>query len=299
MKSLKIIFLFFTLLIIASCSKEKSEGKNIVVTIYPFKAIIQEIVGSDITVDVLLPGGADPHTYEMSPSDYKKIQNAKVFFYGAETLDGWAAKLDVENKIELMKLVPENFLLQIEMNENHSVHQDKNSHHHYGVDPHFWTDPLTVNSLLDSLTKLFSDLYPEKKDLFRKNSETFSKKLYELDKKISDEIKSVKHNKVFSAHPFYNYFFKRYGIEVVGSLEISPGQQVTPKFLKNISDEIKRKNVKAIFINKQHISKPAKVLAESVVIKTVELDPMGGTTGVETYEQIILQNLKIIVNELK
>lgn len=299
MKSLKIIFLFFTLFILANCSKEKSEGKNIAVTIFPFKAIIQEIVGSEITIDVLLPGGADPHTYEMSPSDYKKIQNAKVFFYGAETLDGWAAKLEVENKIELLKLVPENVLLQIEMNENHSAHQDKNSHHHYGVDPHFWTDPLIVNSLLDSLAIVLSHSFPEKKDLFRKNSEAFSKKLYELDKKIREEIKAIKHSKVFSAHPFYNYFFKRYGIEVVGSIEISPGQQITPKLLKNIADEIKRKDVKAIFINKQHISKPAKVLAESVGIKTVELDPMGGTTGVETYEQIILQNLKIIVNELK
>lgn len=299
MKSLKIIFLFFTLLILANCSKEKSEGKNIVVTIYPFKAIIQEIVGSEIMVDVLLQGGADPHTYEMSPSDYKKIQNAKVFFYGAETLDGWAARLEVVNKVELLKLVPENFLIQVEMNKNHSAHQDKNSHHHYGVDPHFWTDPLTVNSLLDSLAIVLSHSFPEKKDLFKKNSEAFSKKLFDLDKKIKEEIKSVKHNKGFSAHPFYNYFFKRYGIEVIGSLEISPGQQVTPKFLKNISDEIKRKNVKAIFINKQHISKPAKVLAESVGIKTVELDPIGGNTGVETYEQIILQNLKIIVNELK
>ncbi|WP_304132132.1 metal ABC transporter substrate-binding protein [Ignavibacterium album] len=299
MKSLKIIFLFFALVILASCSKEKSEGKNIVVTIYPFKAIIQEIAGSEIAVNVLLPGGADPHTYEMSPSDYNKIQNAKIFFYGAETLDGWAAKLDVENKIELLKLLPENFLIQIEINENHSAHQDKNSHHHYGIDPHFWTDPLTVNSMLDSLTKILSYFYPEKKDLFRKNSEAFSKKLYDLDKKIKEEIKAVKHNKVFSAHPFYNYFFRRYGIKVVGSLEISPGQQVTPKFLKNISDEIKRENVKAILINKQHISKPAKVLAESVGIKAVELDPIGGTAGTETYEQIILHNMKIIVNELK
>lgn len=299
MKSLKIIFLFFALVILASCSKEKSEGKNIVVTIYPFKAIIQEIAGSEIAVNVLLPGGADPHTYEMSPSDYNKIQNAKIFFYGAETLDSWAAKLDVENKIELLKLLPENFLIQIEINENLSAHQDKNSHHHYGIDPHFWTDPLTVNSMLDSLTKILSYFYPQKKDLFRKNSEAFSKKLYDLDKKIKEEIKAVKHNKVFSAHPFYSYFFRRYGIKVVGSLEISPGQQVTPKFLKNISDEIKRENVKAILINKQHISKPAKVLAESVGIKAVELDPIGGTAGTETYEQIILHNMKIIVNELK
>lgn len=299
MKSLKLFFLFFAVFILSNCSTEKSEKENIVVTIYPFKAIIQEIVGSEIPIYVLLPGSSDPHTYEMSPSDYKKIQSAKIFFYGAESLDGWAAKIDIENKIELLKLVPKDFLLNIEMSEDHSFHSENDSYHHYGIDPHFWSDPLTVNSMLDSLTKILSGYYPDKKDLFKKNSENFSKKLIELDNQISEKIKTVRYNKVFSAHPFYNYFFKRYGIDVVGSLEVSPGQQITPKFLKNISEEIKRKNVKAIFINKQHKTKSAKVLSESVGIKTVELDPFGGTNDSKTYEQIILHNLKIILNELK
>lgn len=299
MKSLIRILIFITVLTLIACSKDTSEKKNIVVTIYPFKAILQEITADEIQIDVLLPAGADPHTYEMSPSDYKKIQNARIFFYGAESLDGWAAKIDVENKVELLKLVPNDFLLNIEMSDDHSHHTDDHRHHHYGTDPHFWSDPLTVNSMLDSLTKILSEYYPEKKDLFRKNSELFSQKLIQLDSKIRDEIKSVKHIKVFSAHPFYNYFFKRYEIDVVGSLEFSPGQQVTPKFLKNISEEIKRKNVKAIFINKQHISKPAKVLAESAGIKIIELDPLGGTGNLNTYEQIISENLKTILNELK
>ncbi len=300
MKAIKFIFLIVSLLILKSCTDKNHNKENIVVTIYPFKAIIQEIVGNEVVVDVLLPGNADPHTYEMSPSDFNKIQNAKVFFYGAETLDGWAAKLDVENKIELLKVLPQDFLIQIESDTDHSFHKEEDSHHHHqGFDPHFWTDPITVNSMIDSLTKILSDYYPDKKDLFRKNSEKFSKELYELDKKIRETIEQIKHNKVFSAHPFYNYFFKRYELEILGSLEISPGQQITPKFLKTISEQIKQKNVKAIFINRQHISKPAKVLAESVGIKTIELDPIGGTTGNETYEQIISNNLKIIMNELK
>lgn len=299
MKSLKIISSLIAVLILTSCSTEKSSKENIVVTIYPFKAIIQELVGTEIKVDVLLPASADPHSYEMTPSDYNKIQSARIFFYGAESLDGWAAKFDVKNKVELLKIIPNDFLIEIKMGDDHSSHSNDDSHHHYGIDPHFWSDPLTVNSMLDSLTNILIDHYPEKKDLIRKNSEEFSKKLFELNNKITEEIKSVNHNKVFSAHPFYNYFFNRYGIEVVGSLEISPGKQITPKYLKNISDEIKQKNVKAIFINKQHISKPAKVLAESVGVKLVELDPIGGTNDAKTYEQIILKNLKIIVNELK
>ncbi|MEJ5261595.1 MAG: metal ABC transporter substrate-binding protein [Ignavibacterium sp.] len=285
------------LLFIVSCTKERQDKTNIAVTIYPFKSIIQEIVGDRVKIDVLLPAGADPHTYEMSPSDLMKIQNAKVFFYGAESLDGWAAKIDTENKIELLKLIPKEFLIDIKISDDHSHHAD--DHNHYGIDPHFWSDPLTVNSMLDSLTKILSSLYPDQKEFFRENSLKFSERLVELDKKIREQTKVLENTKVYSAHPFYNYFFNRYGIQVVGSLEISPGQQITPKFLKNVSEEISRKNVQAIFINKQHISKPAKLLAESAKIKLVELDPMGGIDDLTTYENIILNNLNLIIRALR
>lgn len=285
------------LLFIVSCTKERQDKTNIAVTIYPFKSIIQEIVGDRVKIDVLLPAGADPHTYEMSPSDLMKIQNAKVFFYGAESLDGWAAKIDTENKIELLKLIPKEFLIDIKTSDDHSHHAD--DHNHYGVDPHFWSDPLTVNSMLDSLTEILSSLYPYHKEFFRENSLKFSERLVELDKKIREQTKVLEKTKVYLAHPFYNYFFNRYGIQVVGSLEISPGQQITPKFLKNVSEEISRKNVQAIFINKQHISKQAKLLAESAKIKLVELDPMGGIDDLTTYENIILNNLNLIIRALR
>lgn len=297
MKIRKIILILSFLLLIVSCTKDKQDKTNIAVTIYPFKSIIQEIVGDKVKIDVLLPAGADPHTYEMSPSDLIKIQNAKVFFYGSESLDGWAAKIETENKIELLKLIPKEFLIDIKVSDNHSQHADE--HNHYGIDPHFWSDPLTVNSMLDSLTEILSSLYPEDEKFFRENSLKFSERLVELDKEIREQTKVLENTKVYSAHPFYNYFFNRYGIEVVGSLEISPGQQITPKFLKNVSEEISRKNVKAIFINRQHISKPSKLLAESAKIKLVELDPMGGIDNLTTYENIILNNLNLIIRALR
>jgi len=299
MKLIKLFLVLIILAIFSSCTKDKSDKHNIVVTIYPFKAIIQEIVGSDIKIDVLLPAGADPHTYEMSPSDFKKIQEAKIFFYGAESLDGWAAKVESENKIELLKLIPKEYLIDIKMSDEHSHQQEAETHYHYGVDPHFWSDPLTVNSMLKMLTEKLSSFYPEKKEIFNRNADRFSERLIELDKKIKEQAKSIEHSKIFSAHPFYNYFFNRYGIEVVGSLEISPGQQVTPKYLKKISEEIRSKNVKAIFINKQHISKPAKILAESVNVKVTELDPMGGVGNLMTYEDIIKHNFDLIFKALQ
>lgn len=130
-----IISLFFSF----GCSVEQQKSQ-IVTTIYPFKAIIQEIVGDKFEVKSVLPSGADPHTYEMLPSDFKTIQNSAAFFYGSEALDGWAARIDVDNKIEMLKLVPEEFLIDIKVrsysddhNHNHSVDEES-----LGIDPHFW-----------------------------------------------------------------------------------------------------------------------------------------------------------------
>jgi zinc transport system substrate-binding protein len=291
MKYLEFVILFFFLLIFG-CSHPENK-KEIVTTIYPFKAILQEIVGNRFEIKSILPAGADPHTYEMLPSDYKSIQNAKIFFYGSMALDGWAANIHIKNKVELLNLVPKEYLIEIK------VHNQENEDEYLGIDPHFWTDPITVKAMLPNLVDELIKIDPDGEKKYKINEDNFSKKLSELDLKIKEEILNINNKNVFTGHPFYSYFFERYGFNVVGSLEVAPGIQPTPKEIKNLIDLMKSENVKAIFTHKQHSDKPAKVLAESAGIKDYVLDPMGGIDGKMTYEEIILQNLSIIKEALK
>lgn len=292
MKKYLIGFTIF-LLVVAACSNQK-EKSELVTTIYPFKAIIQEIVGNDVQVKSLLPSGADPHTYEMLPSDFKVIQNAKAFFYGAESLDGWAAKMESSNKIELLSLVPKDFLIDIKV-----PHLDDGHSHSYGTDPHFWTDPLAVKALLPALVKELAKVFPKLEDRFRTNEKMFSEKLDSLNFIISKQVKDLKFKTVFTSHPFYSYFFERYGFIVAGSLEITPGYQATPKDLKELISLVKTEGVKAIFFNKQHSDKTATVLAEATGINLYELDPIGGTEKSMSYDQIINLNFSINNSALK
>ena len=291
MRCLK-FFTFSLFLLIVGCSTSENK-KEVVTTIYPFKAILQEIVGNRFEIKTTLPPGADPHTYEMLPSDFQSIQNSLAFFYGSINLDGWAARLDVKNKIEMISLVPEQNLIEI------TVHQQGNEDEHLGIDPHFWTDPNTVKAMLPNLVNALVKLDPDGEKIYRSNEQIFSKQLTELDLKIREEVENIKYKNVFTAHPFYNYFFDRYGFNVVGSLEITPGTQPTPKELKNLIELVQKENVKAIFVNKQHSDKPAKVLAESAGIKDYKLDPLGGVKDRMTYKEIILYNLSIIKEALK
>lgn len=294
----KKLFALFLFLLIFGCSP-KEHTSEIVTTIYPFKAIIQELAGDRFSVKTILPAGADPHTYEMIPSDFQSIQNSLAFFYGAETLDGWAAKINVDNKIELLSLLPEEYLIDIKIPHYHHGEEDHNHTEHLGVDPHFWTDPLVVRAMIPGLLNELIKLDPQSESMFRSNAEKFASKLVKLNENIKSETDSLKFRNVFTAHPFYSYFFERYGFNVAGSLEIAPGSQPTPKDIKKLLDLVKQENVKAIFTHKQHSDKPAKVLAQSSGINEYELDPIGGVNGRMSYEEIIIFNLQIIKEALK
>jgi zinc transport system substrate-binding protein len=287
----------FSLIFLFGCSVEKQKSQ-IVTTIYPFKAIIQEIAGANLEVKSVLPAGADPHTYEMLPSDFKTIQNASAFFFGSEALDGWAARIDVDNKIEMLKLVPEDFLIEIKVNHHFDDHNHSLNEKPYGIDPHFWVDPVTVKALLNNLVDELVKIDPDNEKYFKSNARNFSSKLSDLDKKLREQTAGIKFRNVFTAHPFYSYFFKRYDFIVAGSIEIAPGYHSTPKDIKQLIELVKTQNVKAIFTHKQHSDKPAKVLAESTGIKEFELDPIGGVPGMMTYEEMILHNLEIIKKAL-
>lgn len=301
MKTISYIIIISSL-VLFGCAVEKQKS-DIVTTIYPFKAIIQEIVGDKIEVKSILPAGADPHTYEMLPSDFKTIQNSAAFFYGAESLDGWAARINVDNKIEMLKLVPDDFLIEIKVHNNSNDHTHNHKHspdeESLGIDPHFWVDPLTVRAMLPALLNELTKIDPEGKEYFRNNTELFSAKLLEMDSLLRIETSDIKHRNVFTAHPFYSYFFERYNFFVAGSIEIAPGYHSTPKDIKQLIDLVKKQNVKAIFTHKQHSDKPAKVLAESTGINEFELDPIGGVTGRMTYEEIIFYNLYLIKKALQ
>lgn len=292
----KFLLLLLTLLFFNSCQKTNNKV-DILVTIYPFKFIIDELVKDELAVDVLLPSSVDPHTYELVPSDLMKVQYVKLFIYGDKDLDGWAAKLESKNKIQLSDYVPDN--LRLDISEPLFKHTHNHSHSHKGFDPHFWTDPVVIKEMIDNLVNLLTENFPDKKSTFIENAELFKLRLSELDSTISKKTVSISNRNIFSSHPFYNYFFHRYNFNVVGFLEISPGQNLSPKEMKQMMELVRENNVKAIFTNKQHNDRTTKILAESIGVKHYDLDPIGGTENIESYIKIIEYNLEIITNALK
>jgi len=298
----KILLIIFIL----ACSHVYSQTKYIT-TIHPFQEILNNIIGDRGEVNRILPPGASPHTYELRPSDLRKVAIAKALFYGSENLDSWALKFKNTNSIELIEFVAEDCLIHFE--EKHKDQQaealhaggEKEHHHHHdsGVDPHFWTDPLTVKTMLPVLTENLCMLDLRGCEIFKQNSDKFSSELDSLHSKIKKMLAPIRGSKAMISHPFFQYFFKRFGIELIGVIEKNPGREPTPKEIKELIDKIKHENAKAIFDHIQLPDRAAKIIAESTGIKVYQLDPIGGLHGRESYNELLLYNANIIREALR
>lgn len=266
---------------------------EIITTIPPFKMILKPILGNEGEVTSLLPPGASPHTYEIRPSDMRRAAKAGVLVWGHEHLDEYALKFEHKNRLELVPLIPKEFLLPVTgeiVNGKAEV---------IGTDAHFWCDPLTVKALLPALVEKLGESESINLETIKQNAQKFSNELDALNEEIAQLLSPVKGRTVILSHPFFQYFFKRYDIELAEVIEKIPGKEPTPRQIKKYVDTAKAANVHAVFDHSQLPDLAAKIVAESAGIKIVRLDPIGGVPGRETYTELIRYNARIVLEALK
>ncbi len=294
----KILFLFL-IIIIPACNKTeniklKETKKNIIVSIYPLKIILSEIVGNKMEINVLLPTGNSPHTFEPKPSDIAKIRNSSLLFYVDDNLDGWAAKLNTKESIPILKLLDKSLLINLNCCHNH-----KHEHIAENIDPHFWTSPIAVKNILPKLTEYILKIDPDNKDFYYKQQEKFTKELNELINNINLQLASIKNNKIFTYHNSFAYFIRDFNLNFGGVLEEYPGKESGTQYIHHITNVIKKSKTNAIFVEPQLNYKSAEIISKELGIKIITLDPIGNEKTIKTYSDLINYNSNILISTFK
>lgn len=280
---LKFVIILSSIIIISGCSGEKGKVPKYAVTCLPLKFILMEIIGSEEEITLLVDAGYSPHTYSPQPSVLKKMEKAELIFFVEKDFDKWFIRQPFNNLKEVFKLLPESFILRFD--ENH-------------VDPHFWTDPLAVKTIIPDLTQILIEKEPEKAEIYKENANKFMDKLSQLDQKISEILEPVKGSEVFLFHPSFKYMLQRYGLIYAGSIEEFPGKEPSPKYIADFMSKVKISQTKAIFSEPQLSDKSAESIAESAGLNIYLLDPLGGIDNRNNYFNLMLYNAQILLRAL-
>lgn len=282
-------------LILGACGTSErppdDDRLRVVTTIPPFEMILKPIVGGRGSVERLLEPGASPHTYDPSPSDLQSIRRSAVLVYGAEHLDGWAAELPASRHVVLLDMLsPENGYSF----ESAGLGPKKGDR----IDPHFWTDPQVVKSMLPAVVDTLCAVDGPGCATYRSNADSFATGLSGLHTRLQTMMEPVRDVPVLLAQPFFRYFLRQYGPRLVGVVEPRPGVEPTPREIEALLGQAQASNVRYVLTQRQLSSRSADIVGGSADLRRVPLDPLGGVEGRRTYSELLLYNARALRDSL-
>ena len=317
---LKIVMSFMLVLIIA-CANEgetkelapgaagvEDSGKefNILATTPMLGEFVKQVAGEDVYVQVLMPYAVDPHTFEPSPKDVAKINEADLVFHVGLKYENIALRKLLKNSVK-----SEHSLIEIGSKVNaikfkHDDHDDEDKHddHDHGtLDPHFWFDPNRVALAVGEIKKELINLDPENRSSYELSANSYVEKLKELDEQIDALIKTipVDNRKIVTTHESLGYLENRYGLEVLVTVipNITTEDGVTPKQLVEVIEEIKEHEIKVIFLETESPTKSAEIVAKETNARLVSGLWVETFKVNQSYIDFLKTNVDLIVENLK
>ena len=267
---------------------------SVFVTIQPLESIAESLAGDRADVHVLLPPGADPHTYEPTPDDIKKLSDSAILFEIGMGLDDWAAKLALAAKngpriypvsagVPSLPAVPQRALKRLELRGKMPAHNN----------PHVWLDPdVTADIIIPTMARAFSAADPPNTELYMANARRMSKHIEAFSEKARVRLEPAAGKAVILHHGSFIYFCRRFKLPVIDILEPFPGQEPSAKELTSIIQSARAESVVAILAEPQVSPKPARIIADELSIPIVEVDPLGHAG--EGYIELMERNLNAI-----
>ncbi len=305
-KYIQVISIFIVLILnMSSCNTEEViEGKYKVIATTTMLRDLSEVIGGDLVeVKGLMGPGIDPHLYKASAGDVVLMQNADLIVYNGLHLEGKMGEI-FENLSSDDKIIAE-IASGIDKEKLLAFTGDKNLH-----DPHIWFDVSLWKDaskvVLDKLVELDSD----SESSYKENYENYIKELDELDEYVKKRVLEVEKEKriLVTAHDAFAYFGAAYGFDVKGLQGISTASEAGTRDVKDLSEFIVEKEIKAIFIETSVPKRNIQALQEAIRAKGFDVliggelysDSIGSKDSeASTYIDTVKHNIDTIVDALK
>ncbi len=291
----------------------KAEIK-VVTSIKPIHSLVSYIMEGVSSPNLIVNGYNSPHGFSLKPSHAKMLQEADIVIYVGEGLEEFLEK-PLESlaqnavKFELLKQSGMKKLKFRERNifeghddhddhghgkkkkddhddhddhdhdkkakkEDHDDHgHDDHGHGHGEFDPHIWLDPMNAKIIIKKVTNQLSKLDKDNSSTYKSNSKKALKEIDNLIKQVKSDIN--KDAKVVVFHDAYQYFEKRFDVNIIGALTVNTDVLPGAEQLAEIREVIEHEKVTCVLSEPQFNPDIVKTIANDTNINMGVLDPLG------------------------
>lgn len=269
---LTILLLISAAILMSACNTPQNKNIKPVITVSigPQKYFIERLLDTLVEVNVMIPPGASHATYAPTPGQIVKLSHSTAYFLmGHLSFENtWKEKMESAN--ENMKW--------FDLSHGIKPITGVNDHHPHGhecpqgIDPHTWTSPKEVETVITNSKNHLMELFPQHKTIINNNYKIFIKDIKQLDQRLTN-LRETRPGMAFMIfHPAYTYLARAYGFEQI-TIEFE-GKTPSPTRMQTTIEQALEKKVSTIYIQQEFDQANARAIAKAIDAKTIQVDPL-------------------------
>ena len=199
---------------------------------------VKNVGGDRVAVTTLVGPDGDVHVYTPTPSDVRKITDAKLLVINGFGLEGWLPRLlqPAGGKASIVTVTSGITPLRLGSD----------------ADPHAWQSVANAEKYVANIRDALVAADPPDAEFFRQNAAAYLAKLAALDGEVRQAVGQIPQGrrKVISTHDAFGYFAARYGIEFIAPIGVSTEAEPSARDIAKIVAQVKAEHIPAVFLER-------------------------------------------------
>jgi ABC-type Zn uptake system ZnuABC Zn-binding protein ZnuA len=298
-------------LVLAACNDNGGSGEGgeapegalrVISTVSPITSIVENIGGTRISLEGLVPEGVNSHTYEPPVSDVTTLADADLIILNGLQLEEPTLELAEANKKDdaAILLLGDNTISPDQYKYDFSFPEDEGM-----PNPHLWPNPRLTATYAELVRDQLVEMDPDNAGYYDANYEELSARLQALDDAMGEATQTVpeENRKLLTYHDSWAYWAEIYGFTVVGAIQPSDFAEPSAAEVVDLIDQINEEEIPAIFGSEVFPSPVLEQIAAETgaeYIDDLRDDDLPGEPGDElhSYLGLMVQNMQIMLPAL-
>jgi len=256
--------------------------------------LAKNIGGTHVKIEAVIKPGIDPHEFEPTPSDVKKVADANLVLFTGKGIEGYLTKLEEaagggsSKFLDIGRDIP-----SLTMDEDGKKVED----------PHWWHSVENMKMATRVVAAAFAKADQANAASYQKNAQRYLASLDELQRWIRVKLAGLSHDqrKLVTSHDALQYFAHDYGFTIYPLKGVSTNEEPSSRHVREIIEVIRGEHVKAVFFESIENLRAIQQIADETGTKTggsLYSDGLGETEA-NTYDSMMRHNVSAIVDGLK
>ncbi len=300
----------------------ETQPLKVAATLFPYYDFTRQIAGNMIDLELIVPAGMDSHSFEPTPADMKKIQEADVVICNGGAMEHWVGQvldavdqsgITVVTMMDYADAVEEERVEGMEEQSSHdhekhgrsSVDNSEVFHDHDGYedeieyDEHIWTSPVHAVKFTEVIAQVLAEKDPDHQKEYQERKERYQDQLMELHQEFIQVADNRKRNLIVVGNKFpFRYLADEYGFEYRAAFTgCSTDTEPSARTIAYLIDKVREEQIPVVYYLELSSSRVAEIIGEETGARPLLLHSCHNVTRREfeqgiTYVDLMKQNVE-------